>query len=337
VPRIEELRELARQREADAPAHELKQEQAETASAPFTDLAALRADLRRQRVALAAAAAEQHLGVAALGTSPLPVDPTSTPDERYLRMTERFGLLARQQLTCGMHAHVSVSSREEGVAVIDRLRPWLAVLTALSANSPYWHGEDTGYASYRTVIWGQWPTAGPTGTFGDVAGYDQTVGELLRSGTILDEGMIYFDARLSRRYPTVEIRVADVCTDVDDAVLIAALARGLVDAAAAAARDGVPPPPVRTELLRVAAWQAARSGLSAELVDLPKARPVEALAVIERLLGHVRASLRRHGDEVLAAEGIARILARGTGSQQQLAGAEDLAGMVREAVRRTAA
>jgi carboxylate-amine ligase len=296
VPRIDELRELAREREADAPAHELKLEQAETTSAPFTDLAALRADLRRRRAALAATAAEQHLGIAALGTSPLPVDPTSTPEDRYLRMTERFGLLARQQLTCGMHAHVSVSSRDEGVAVIDRLRPWLAVLTALSANSPYWQGEDTGYASYRTVIWGQWPTAGPTGTFGDATGYDKAVGELLRSGTILDEGMIYFDARLSRHYPTVEIRVADVCTDIDDALLIAALARGLVDAAASAARDGTPAPPVRTELLRLAAWQAARSGVSAGLVELPAGRPAEAPAVIDHLLDHVRASLRRHGD-----------------------------------------
>ena len=111
--------------------------------------------------------------------------------------------------------------------MIDRIAAWLPLLLALSSNSPFWQGHDTGYASFRTVIWGLWPTAGPSGPFGDAAGYDAAVADLVRSGAALDVGMVYFDARLSASYPTVEIRVADVCTDVRDAVLLAALSRAL--------------------------------------------------------------------------------------------------------------
>ena len=110
--------------------------------------------------------------------------------------------MARQQLSCGMHVHVGLESRAEGVAVLDRIRPWLSVLMALSANSPFAHGVDTGYASYRTVLWGQWPTATVTEAFGDEAGYDRVIAELIASEAALDDGMIYFEARLSASYPT---------------------------------------------------------------------------------------------------------------------------------------
>ena len=170
--------------------------------------------------------------VVAVATSPFKVRPTATENERYARMIEMFGIIARQQLTCGQHIHVSINSPDEGVAALDRIRGWLPLLTAISANSPYWQGQDTGYASYRSIAWGQWPTAGPTETFGNVTGYHQAIKGLLETGAAMDDGMIYFDARLSASYPTLEIRVPDVCTDVGDSALIAALARGLVDTAA---------------------------------------------------------------------------------------------------------
>ena len=170
--------------------------------------------------------------VVAVATSPFKVRPTPTENERYARMTEMFGIIARQQLTCGQHIHVSINSPDEGVAALDRIRGWLPLLTAISANSPYWQGQDTGYASYRSIAWGQWPTAGPTEAFGDVDGYHRAIAGLLATGAAMDDGMIYFDARLSAKYPTLEIRVPDVCTDVGDSALIAALARGLVDTSA---------------------------------------------------------------------------------------------------------
>ena len=166
-----------------------------------------------------------------MGTCPLRVASTTSPDERYQQMTDAFGIIGRNHLTCGMHVHVSIATRAEGVTVLDRIRPWLPTLLALSANSPYWQDEDTSYASYRHVALGLWPSAGPTEEFGDEAGYDAAVAHLINSGAALDEGMIYFDARLSARYPTVEIRAADVTPRLSSAVMVAALCRALVETA----------------------------------------------------------------------------------------------------------
>ena len=131
----------------------------------------------------------------------------------------------------------------------------------------FFQGEDTGYASYRTVVVSRWPTVGPPPDFASAAEYDRTVATLIGSGVTSDPGMIYFDARLSARYPTVEIRIADACPSVDDAVLIAALARALVITAARAdtATDDRQPdatvPQSPQVLARAATWRAARSGL----------------------------------------------------------------------------
>jgi carboxylate-amine ligase len=229
-------------------------------------------------------------------------------------MTEMFGRLARMQLTCGMHVHVAIESPAEGVRVLDRIRGWLPVLTALSANSPYLAGQDTDYASYRTVLWGQWPTAGVADPFGTVEGYRAAREALIATGAALDDGMIYFDARLSANYPTVEIRVCDVCADVGDASVIAALARALV---ATAADDDAPPPQVRGELLRAATWRAARWGVEERLVDAYGARLVPAWELVEALVDDVGEALGEAGDDRVVAEGLARIRSRGTGARRQ--------------------
>ena len=235
---------------------ELQREQIETATAPCRELSELSAQVRSSRAAAAAAAQAAGVAAAALATSPLPVDPTVTDSKRYREMVERFGLTAAEQLTCGCHVHVAVDGDEEGVAVLDRIRPWLAPLLALTANSPYWNGVDSGYASFRSQVWWRWPSAGPGAPFGSAAAYAQVEQAMVDTDTVLDTAMVYFDARLSRRHPTVEIRVGDVCRDPDSAVLLAALTRGLVETAARAWRAGEPPDPVRTELLRLATWRA---------------------------------------------------------------------------------
>ena len=108
--------------------------------------------------------------VAALATSPIPVEPEPTTKPRYRRMAGAFGLTAQEQLTCGCHVHVQIDSDEEGVAVLDRIQPWLAGLLALSGNSPFWQGLDSSYASFRYQAWGRWPCSGPTGWFGSARG-----------------------------------------------------------------------------------------------------------------------------------------------------------------------
>lgn len=299
--------------------HEFKREQAELGTAPCDSLAELDRQLRELRGRLAHAARQRGAVLVASGTSPLPGGSTATEDDRYARMGRDFAVTAAQQLSCGMHVHVAIGSPEEGVAVLDRIRPWLAVLTALSANSPFWQGEDTGYASYRTQLWGQWPTAGAVEAFGDVAGYHRATGDLIASGAALDDGMIYFDARLSASYPTVEIRVADVCGAVADAVLIAGLIRGLVATAAAQWRVGLSAPPVRADLLRAAQWRAARWGMSGELVDVGAATLRPAWDLADLLVDWVATEISASGDLDRVRDGLRALRERGTGADAQRA------------------
>ena len=317
---------------------ELKEQQIELATRVCTDLAEVADELRYWRGRADAAARSVGARVAAVASAPVPVEPRATRGERYQRMVDVFGLMAAEQLACGCHVHVSVADDEEGVAVLDRIRVWLPVLTALTANSPFWQGRDTSYASYRSQAWGRWPSAGPVGVHGSVAAYRALVEDLLATDTVLDQGMVYFDARLSATWPTVEVRVSDVALRVEDAVLLAGLVRGLVDTAAEQWRTGEPPPDVRTEVLRVAGWRAARSGLSGDLVHPRTGRPAPAAEVLAALVEHVRPALARHGDEQRVDAGVAQVLRRGSGAVLQravFAETGDLAAVVRAAVTAT--
>jgi carboxylate-amine ligase len=255
--------------------------------------------------------------VAPLAASPFAVQHRRTPKSRYERLAERFGPIVDAQLVCGCHVHVVISSRDEGVGVLDRVRPWLAPLLAISANSPYWRGADTGYASYRSPVWSRWPSAGPTQEFGSAQAYDAAVVALIASGGALDTAGTYFDARLAVEHPTVELRVADVCLDADSAVLLGALARGLVEWAATGWAEDRPVPPVRTELLRAASWRAARYGLTGELLDPQSLRPVPAREAVWRLVELVRPWLSEYDDVADVEQLVKHVLANGTGSERQ--------------------
>ena len=148
---------------------ELQKQQLEIDTRPCRSLDELGRELRRCRATAAAAATRAGVTVAALGTSPLAVHPEVVPTSRYQAMAAVFGLTAQEQLTCGCHVHVGICSAEEGVAVLDRVQPWLATSLALSANSPFWQGVDSAYASFRYQAWGRWPCSGPTGQFGSAA------------------------------------------------------------------------------------------------------------------------------------------------------------------------
>ncbi|HKS01426.1 MAG TPA: glutamate--cysteine ligase [Arthrobacter sp.] len=296
---------------------ELKLEQIETQTRPCLDHTELLRQVRAGR-ALADEAAQGHgARIAALATSPLALSSHTTPDPRYARMLERFGLTAQEQLTCGFHVHTYIESPEEGVAVLDRIRDKLAVLIALSANSPFWNGVATGFESYRTQAWNRWPSSGPSAIFGSVSSYRRVVSRLLDTGVVLDEGMIYFDARLSRNHPTVEVRVADVCLRAEDAALIAVLVRALVESACREWREGVEPAPVPTVLLRMAAWQASNFGLRGELLDFGSFRPTPAVDVVRSLVDYLEPVLAENGELDLARQGVDEIFARGTGAAEQ--------------------
>ncbi|MFI1534598.1 glutamate--cysteine ligase [Streptomyces anandii] len=317
---------------------ELYGQMLEFATHPRTDMARLGEEIVRCRKEAARHAGEIGCAVAALATSPLPVSPTISMNRRYQWLADQYGIATREQLVCGMHVHVAVDSDEEGVAVVDRIRPWLPVLLAISANSPFWQGQDSRYDSYRSRVWDRWPSAGPTELFGSPERYHRRVADMVATGVILDEKMAYFDARLSERYPTVEIRVADVCLHADTAQLLATLARGLVETAARDWRAGGAPADHSVSLLRLASWQAARAGLARELLHPATMRRLPAESVLRALLEHVADALEATGDLRRAEEAVGELLRRGNGARVQRELLEDggsLRDVVTECVRRT--
>jgi carboxylate-amine ligase len=301
----------------DGLSSEMKQEQIETCTLPRTFLHELAQDITGRRTSADATARSVGARSVALATSPLPVQTTTTPGLRYEQMTQRFGLTAVEQLTCGCHVHVEVASDQEGVAILDRIRTWLPVLLAISANSPYWNAVDSGYASYRSQAWNRWPTAGPCEVFGSAAAYHRQVQDILASGVPLDKGQIYFDARLSHRHPTIEVRVGDVCLFADDAVLLAALVRGLAETAARQWRDGVKPVPASALQLRLASWQASRFGLDGELNHPLTGQPRPAFEVVMALLNHIEPVLVDQGELHAVETLLFQLLVRGTGATRQ--------------------
>ena len=317
---------------------ELQRYMVETQSFVASELADIETQLRNWRRAVASAARDAGAGLAAIATAPVAGTGLISSAPRYQRMAERFGPTAQEVLTCGCHVHVSVESDQEGIAAIDRIRVWLPAILAMSANSPFHDGRDTGYASYRSQLWLRWPSAGPTDTFGTPEAYHELVRSMVESGVLLDDGMVYFDARLSRRYPTVEIRVADVCVDLEDTLVIAALCRALVETAAAEAARGDPVPQMPTSLLRLAVWRAGHDGVGGVLVDPVSGQPRPWIEVVRDLVIHVRDSLERFGDIERVQVGIDRLTRVGSGATAQrrtFAKTGQLLDVVVEAVRRT--
>lgn len=318
--------------------YEAKQEQVEAISSPSLTLDGLSDALAAGRRLADDAAQRIGARAVALGTSVLPVASHLTRGRRYAQIERQFGLIMKDQLTCGFHVHVSIADEHEGVAVLDRIRPWLPQLLALSANSPMWDGRDSGFSSYRYQVWSRWPGSGAYEVFGSARAYHRAVDALLATGVLLDPGMVYFDARLSERFPTVEIRVADACTEPSHAVAVAGLVRALVDTAAQEWRIGEPPAAVPTPLLKLAMWSASRFGVASTLVDPASGAPREARAAVDALLAHIEPSLARAGDLARVTAAIDDIFTSGNGADRQrqaLQRTESLRAVVADATERT--
>ena len=308
-------------------AQEFKLEQIEIQTPPCLTHDEILGQLYQGRLAVDRAARQVGARIAALATSPRSAATHLSPGERYEAMAEQFRITSTEQLTCGLHVHVAVSSKQEGVEVLDRIRDWLPLLIALSANSPFWHGANTGYASFRTQAWNRWPTSGPMDVLGTAAAYRALVDGLVGTGGILDEGMIYFDARLSRHHPTVETRVADVPLAAADSALLAVLVRGLVETSARDAAQGREPLGTPTPLVRLASWRASRSGLNGDLVHPAELRPVPAADAVWALVAHIEDALRDSGELEAATTALESLLLRGTGERVQREAAVDGQGM----------
>lgn len=232
-------------------------------------------------------------------------------------MSDDAPQLVDEQLINGMHVHVAIPDRDSGVGALNRIRPWLPALVALGSNSPLWEGGDSGFDSWRTVVFSRWPVSGPPPVFVDAADYRRRIDALLETGAIRDCGQVYWQARLSERYPTIEVRALDVQLRVEDAVTLAGLVRALVDQALRDEQDQVARETDAHELVAAVTWQAARWGLSGTLHDPRERRLANAEKVLEGLLEYVGPSLSATGDLDRVAWGVRRLISEGTGARRQ--------------------
>ncbi|MEV0727423.1 glutamate--cysteine ligase [Polymorphospora sp. NPDC050346] len=299
---------------------EFQTSQIEIGSPPGLCLDALRHSLGLLRTGVSDAAEQAGVRLLAVGTGPVdgPVPPL-VDNPRFHRMIERYGMLVPGPGLNGMHVHVGVPDPETGVRVLDHLRPWLPVLHAATANSPFYAGRDTGYASWRSMLWNRWPSVGPMPWLDSHEHYERLLRELIESGVILDEGMLYWYSRLSARYPTVEIRIGDVCASLDDTILVAALVRGLVGAALDDIAAGRPAPRIDHHLLVSAHWRAAHDGLEGLAVDLLGGGLRPAWELLLRLVDRVGPQLARHGDLDNVTPLLEKLRSQGSGAARQRA------------------
>ncbi|MFD7701568.1 glutamate--cysteine ligase [Streptomyces caelestis] len=308
-------------------ASELQRSAVESNSQVHDTLDALFADLSDSRRRLDAAASSLGLAVVAAGTVPLS-DATFhgvTADPRYRRMADDYRRVADEQLICSAQVHVDVPDRDTAVRVMCLVSPWLPPLLALSASSPFWFGSDTGYASWRTMLWQRWPTAGPAGCYGSAADYDAAMTELIGSGVISDPGMLYHDVRPSAHQPTLELRVCDACPRAETVVLVAGLFRALVrDACDRLERGSDHGCDGHHEWLRAATWRAARSGLEGRLVDPETRRATPAPMVLRGMLHRLRPALEASGDFATVRTLLEEALATGSAAHRLRRAARDL-------------
>ena len=293
--------------------------QVETTSEVASSSADLRAELIRLRGVASDAADEAGARLLAVALPPtLPQHFPVTDKPRYGRIAERFGMIAHEQGISGCHVHVAVPNRDVAVQVSNRLRPWLPLLLALTANSAVYRSADTGHASWRSVLWARWPSAGPPPHFDSADEYDAAVREMLASGAMLDDGMVYWDVRPSANFPTVEVRVADVPATVADTVLFATLVRALVMTVLAEGERGEPVPPLSAHVLKAAYWTAARYGLDGQLVDLPGDRALRPAAeLLHALVERLELALTVLGDYDMVRAEVERVLTTGNGAMRQ--------------------
>lgn len=297
---------------------ELQLSQVEAATPVCQTLQEVRRELTRMRREMIIAAQRDGKQLAAAGTHPFAhwKSQRITPKERYLGIVEGYRQLAREPIF-GCHVHIGLADRNIALRVMNRARIWLAPLVALAANSPFWLGDDTGYASFRTLMWSRWPTSGQPQHFSTLDEYNALLQALIQTGFIENATNIYWDIRLSEHFPTIEFRATDCCMMIDETVMIVGLIRAIVQTCYERIQRNEPAPNVRPELLRAAHWRAARDGIEKELIDVVAQRSVPATSLIEQLLSTLRPALEAEQSWDEVARAVRETLRRGNGAIRQ--------------------
>ena len=266
-------------------------------------------------------AAAHRLRVGSAGTHPFSLFERQriTAKDRYRVLIDQLQYVARRELIFGMHVHVAVDDPDKAIQVVNGLLPHLAPLLALSASSPFWRGEPTGLASSRQIVFSAFPRSGPPPRFRDYEDYASVVGQLERTGCIADYTHIWWDIRPHPKWGTIEVRICDAVTRLEDAVAIAAYCQSVVKLLCERYEAGQEIPTFHRILTSENKWLAARYGLDAPIMDLPSGRrnrvPISKL--VRRTLRDLEPHARELGcDDEL--DGIRALLDRGNSAEQQL-------------------
>lgn len=261
--------QACRDRVGDQAAHELLQSQVET-NTPIchtpAELADAAKNLRRE---IASTAAEHQLSLVASGTFPLAEwrEQTHTEKPRYQQLMDDFQIIGRRNLMCGLHVHVEVPADADRIDVMNRIMPWLPLFLGLSTSSPFWNRQDTGLSSYRQAAYDEWPRTGIPDFFAGESDYNAFVRGLVQSEIIPHAGQLWWAIRPARLYPTLELRIADACTDIEDALSLANLYRCLIRAAVRNPEMGRARTSMTRLLIDENRWQAKRHGKDAEFIE----------------------------------------------------------------------
>ncbi|MFI5783343.1 YbdK family carboxylate-amine ligase [Nocardia sp. NPDC051570] len=298
---------------------ELQPVQIEAVSEVHTCMTTLASDLCHGRDMLSEAGDACALSVLPIGTAPMPSRSAAAPSAlaRYAKIHDRYREMIRDYTACGAHVHVGVGDSDLAVAVVNHLRPWLPTLIAVGANSPFHHGRDTGYSSWRIVEQARLPGSGLPPYALSADDYDNRIAALVECGTLVDEHMSFWLARPSEVYPTVEVRAADTAATVDDAVLQAVLTRGLVQTALRQLAAGIEGPRIDEQVGAAAVWSAARHGLSGPAVDPIAEVRVSALHRLGELIAWIADELDDAGDTAVARRLLIALEQHGTGAARQ--------------------
>jgi carboxylate-amine ligase len=300
---------------------ELMQSVLEVATPVCRTPADIEEQLRKIRAYVSDIARGERLRVGSAGTHPFSLFERQriTARDRYRNLVDQLQYVARRELIFGMHVHVAVDDPEKAIQVVNGLLDHLGQLLALSASSPFWRGEPTGLASSRQMVFAAFPRSGPPPRFRDYADYAEVVGQLEKTGCIADYTHIWWDIRLHPRLGTIEIRICDAITRLEDVVAVVAYCQALVKLLSERFERGEEIPSYHRILTTENKWLAGRYGLEAPLMDLATGRrnrmPIAQL--IRRTLKEIEPHARELGSE-RELEGIVEILRTGNGADRQL-------------------
>jgi carboxylate-amine ligase len=299
---------------------ELMQSVLEVATPVCHTPAGVQQQLLRIRRYVTGIAQQKGLRVGSAGTHPFSLFERQriTARDRYRHLVDQLQYVARRELIFGLHIHVAVDDAEKAVKVVNGLLAHLSSLLALSASSPFWRGEPTGLASSRQMVFAAFPRSGPPPRFRDYADYAEVVGQLEKTGCIADYTHIWWDIRLHPRFGTVEIRICDGVSQVEDAVALAAFCQALVKYYCERYAVGAEIPSYHRILTTENKWLAARYGLEAPVMDLERGtrNRVPVAQLVRRTLAEIEPHARELGSD-RELEGIQEILGRGNGSDRQ--------------------